>query len=53
MPRRIDVLDGQLLGGARAGVGDIRLGLFPGRLPRGAFEPSAFAPELDVEASRT
>lgn len=51
MPRRIDVLERQLFGGAGAGIGDLRLGLgfFPGRLARGALEPAAFAPELGFD----
>jgi hypothetical protein len=49
MPRRIDVLEHQFFGGAGVGLGDARLGLFPGGLPRGALEPAAFAPGLGVE----
>lgn len=52
MPRRIDLLDRQFFGGAGVGVRDVSLGLFPGRLPRGALEPAAFAPELDVDRRR-
>jgi hypothetical protein len=52
MPRRIDVLDRQFFGGAGVGFGDVSLGLFPGRLPRGALEAAAFAPELDVDRRR-
>jgi hypothetical protein len=53
MPRRIDIVDRQFFGGACVGIGgDIRLGFFPGRLPRGALEPAAFAPALGLERRR-
>jgi hypothetical protein len=52
MPRRIDIVDRQFFGGARVGIGDIGLGLFPGCLPCGALEPAAFAPALGLEGRR-
>jgi len=52
MSRRIDVFDGQFFRGAGLGIGDVRLGLFPGRLSCGALEPASFAPELNVDRRR-
>ena len=52
MPRRIDVVDRQFFGCARFGVGDVRLGLFPGRLPRCTLEPAAFTPALGIDRRR-
>jgi hypothetical protein len=52
MPRRIDVVDRQFFGGARFRLGHVRLGLFPGRLPRRTLEPAAFTPALGVDRRR-
>jgi hypothetical protein len=52
MPGRIDVVDRQFFGGARFGVADVRLGLFPGGLPSRTLEPAALTPALGIDRRR-